>query len=178
MELAIPNRWHYTWYVLIPLVLAGCVPIPPKPVSISEVPIVSGPSCTFTIVRRRQFAGSAPTHYISLDGVTVASLEVGEYTMFPVSEGHHLLAVTWHVGDKLHGVGGFGAGVAVLAWSPHSKLVEANCQSSTNYSFTITSRAFAIDENDRVEVKAVDRLKGEFSIDQNTYVSPGMHKPH
>jgi hypothetical protein len=51
------------------------------------------------VVRKSQLVGSGPTHYISLDGVTVAALEVGEYTTFHLSEGNHTLGLIRHVAD-------------------------------------------------------------------------------
>ena len=155
------------------LVLAGCVAIPPRPIPVSEVPTIKGTSCNVTFVRKKQFAGSAPSHYISVDKLTVASLEIGEYTTFPVSEGRHTLAVTWRVGDKLLGVGGFGAGAAALVWSPYTKSVEVDCRSPTNYFFTITSKGFTLDENERVELKQVEQLDGDFILDRNRYIPSG-----
>jgi hypothetical protein len=157
-------------------VLAGCVPIPPDTINLSEAPSVIGDFCNFTIVRKRQLIGSAPTHYIYLDKVAVASLETGEYTSFPVSVGHHSLTVLRRVGDKLHGVGGFGAGVAVLTWSPHLKSVEIDCRSSENYFFTISSNVFALDENDRLELKQVENHESDFILERNKYVAPGPRK--
>jgi hypothetical protein len=157
------------------LVLAGCVPIPPRPIPISDVPTITSTSCNVTFVRKKQLAGSAPSHFISLDKLTVASLEVGEYTTFPVTEGRHSLAVTWRVGDKLFGVGGFGAGAAALVWSPYTKSVELDCRPPVNYFFTITSKAFSLDENDRVELKHVEQLDGDFILERNRYIAPGSH---
>ena len=156
--------------LVLMLFLAGCVlPVPPPSVPVSSVPTVSGKSATITVVRKKQFAGSAPTHYISLDGATIATLEVGEYTTFQVPEGNHSLTVTWRVGDK----GAASGGVALLLWSPHSKTVEINCIPSTNYFFTITAKAFTLSEDDRVDLKQVDQLEGDFATEKNRYVSPG-----
>lgn len=155
------------------LVLAGCVAIPPQPIPVSRVPAISGPSCNVTLVRKKELAGSAPSHFISLDKLTVAVLEVGEYTTFQVSEGRHSLSVTWQAGDKLLGVGGFGAGAAALAWSPHAKSVAVDCRAPANYFFAIASRGFPPDENDRVELQQVGQFDGDFVLERNRFVSPG-----
>ena len=162
-------RWCCLVYISA-LFLTGCVvPIPPQVISISEVPIVSGTLCNVTFVRKQQFAGSAPSHFISLDKLIVAALEVGEYTTFPVSAGRHSLAVTWRVGDRIVGGGGVGA----LMWSPYAKLAEVDCRPPEDYLFTITLRAFGIDENDRVVLRQVEQLEGDFVLDRNSYVPPG-----
>lgn len=155
------------------LVFVGCVPIPPRPIPVSAVPTISGSSCNATFVRKKQFTGSAPSHFISLDKLTVAALAVGEYTTFPISEGRHSFAVTWRVGDKLLGAGGFGASAAALVWSPYTKSVEVDCKPPANYFFTITSKGFALHENDRVEVKQVEQLDGDFVLERNRFISPG-----
>lgn len=155
------------------LVLAGCVAVPLQPIPVSEVPAVSGPSCNATFVRKRQSAGSASSHFISLDKLTVAALEVGEYTAFPVSEGRHSLSVTWRVADKPFGLGGFGAGAAALVWSPYAKSVVVDCRAPANYFFTIASKGFPADESDRVQLKEIERLDGDFVLERNRFVSPG-----
>lgn len=147
------------------LILTGCVPIPPRPVPVSAVPTILGNSfCNATFVRKKQFAGSAPSHYISLDKLTVAALEVGEYTTFAISEGHHSLAITWRVADT--------PGVFTLHWSPYTKTVDLDCKPPANHFFTITS-AFSWNENDRVEVKKVEQLDGDFALERNKFVTPG-----
>lgn len=137
------------------------------------MPSISGTACNVTLVRKKQVAGSAPGHFISLDQQAVASLGVGQYTTFPVSAGRHSLAVTWRAGDKLIGLGGFGAGMGALAWSPYSKSVEVDCRPPNNHIFTITSGGFSLDENDRVKLKQVEQLDGDFILERNRYISPG-----
>lgn len=156
--------------VVSALGLTGCfVPIPPHAIPVSEAPKTSRTSCNVTLVRKNQFAGSAPTHYISLDNMVVASLKVGEYTTFPISEGHHSLAVTWRVGDRIVGAGS----VVALLWSPYTKIVEVDCRPSVDYLFAISSAAFVINENDRVKLKQVEKLDGDFALERNRYISPG-----
>lgn len=155
------------------LVLTGCAAVPPPPVSVSEVPSVAGPSCKVTLVRKRQVAGAAPSYFIALDKLTVAVLESGEYTAFPVSAGRHSLTVTWHVGDRLHGAGAFGAGAGVLVWSPYSKSLAVDCGAPGGYYFTIAAKGFPLDENDRVELVRVERLDGDFLPERNRFVPPG-----
>jgi hypothetical protein len=155
------------------LVLAGCAAVPPPPVSVSEVPSVAGPSCKVTFVRKRQVAGSAPGYFIALDKLTVALLENGEYTAFPVSEGRHSLTVTWHVGDKLIGAGGFGAGAGAVVWSPYAKSVAVDCRAPGEYFLTVASKGFPLGEADRVELERVERLEGDFAPERYRFVPPG-----
>lgn len=155
------------------LVLAGCAAVPPPPVSVSEVPSAAGPSCKVTFVRKRQVAGSAPSHFIALDKLTVAVLEVGEYTGFPVSGGRHTLTVTWHVGDKVIGAGGFGAGTGAVVWNPYAKSVAVDCRPPDEYFFTVAAKGFPLDEADRVELEQVERLDGDFAPERNRFITPG-----
>lgn len=152
------------------LFLAGCVvPNYPQAVSIFEVPKVSGSACSATLVRKKQLAGSAPSHFISLDNRIVAALEAGEYTTFDLSEGRHTLGLKWRIMDRMDQ----GMGVIVLTWSPYEKSVEVDCQPPAAYLFTITSKGFVLDDHDRVELERVERLDGDFRLDRNGRVSPG-----
>ena len=179
MPIASPKGlWNGAPLASIVITVAGCLPIPPVVVPLFEVPAISGVSCNATIVRREQFAGSAPSHFISLDKRTVAALEVGEFTTFPVSEGHHSIEVTWRVGDKLLGISGPGTGVGVVTWSSYTKLVELDCIPPASFFFTVTAKAFPWDESDRVVLKQVEQLGGNFALERNRYVSPGPRPEH
>jgi hypothetical protein len=153
--------------------LAGCVAVPLPPVAVSSAPAITGPSCPVTLVRKRQVAGSVPSHFIALDKLTEAVLEAGEYTAFPVSGGRHTLTVTWHVGDKVIGAGGFGAGAGAVVWSPYEKSVAVDCRAPREYFFTIAAKGFPLDEADRVEFERVERLDGDFMPERNRFVRPG-----
>ena len=162
------NLWHCTLGIAILFGLTGCILLPREP-PVSEVPSVSGPFASITVVRKRQLSGSGPTHYISVDGVTIAALEVGEYTTFHLSEGHHTLALIRHVADR--GV----AGIVFWESRPHSQFVEVNSHSAMSYFFTINDLGFLNDDKDRMEFKQVELLEGEFAPERNKYVSPGPH---
>lgn len=160
---------HFSASAVILLALAGCAPT----VTIKEPPVVTGPSATVTIVRKSQFIGSGPTHYIELDGITIVGLRVGQYTKFTVPEGYHSLTVTWFVGDKLVGVGGFGAGVAWIEASPYEKKTGQNFEASKSYFFTLSSTLLDVDNNNRTDFMQVDSLQGEFALEGKTLVPPG-----
>jgi hypothetical protein len=162
------NLWHCTLGITVLVGLTGCILLP-RDELVSEVPSVTGPFASITVVRKSQLAGSGPTHYISLDGVTVAALEVGEYTTFQLSEGHHTLGLIRHVADTglVHFI--------FFERRPHSQFVEVDSRSSVNYFFTITDMGFLADDKDRVEFKQVELLEGEFAPTRNKYVSPGPH---
>ena len=162
------NLWHCTLGITILVGLTGCILLP-RDELVSEVPSVTGPFASITVVRKSQLAGSGPTHYISLDGVTIAALEVGQYTTFHLSEGHHTLALIRHVADR--GV----AGIVFWESRPHSQFVEVDSHSSMNYFFTITDMGFLGADEGRVEFKQVELLEGEFAPERNKYVSPGPH---
>lgn len=162
------NLWYRALGITILFGLTGCILLP-RDTPVSDVPSVTGPFASITVVRKKQLAGSGPTHYVSLDGVTIAGLKVGEYTTFHISEGHHTLALIRHVAD---------AGVAgIVFWEsrPHSQVVEMDSHSSTNYFFTITDMGFLSADKDRVEFNQVELLEGEFALERNKYVSPGPH---
>jgi hypothetical protein len=148
--------------------LTGCSFLPSH-TPVLEVPSISGPFASITVVRKGQLSGSGPTHYISLDGVTIAALEVGEYTTFHLSEGHHTLALIRHVVDT-H-IAHF------IFWEsrPHLQFVELDSHSSMNYFFTITDMGFLSADKDRVEFKQVELLEVEFAPERNKYVPPGPH---
>lgn len=152
---------------------AGCVPVPPRPIALDAVPTVTGAACNVTVVRKKQSAGSFPNYYVVLDRLAVASLRPGDYTTFPVAAGRHTLAVVWRVGDTPVTAGGPGGGAAILFWSPHAKFAELNCAPPGDSFFTLTARALPIDENDRVELRQVERLDGDFSLERNRHVALG-----
>jgi len=162
------NLWHCTLCIAILFGLTGCILLP-RELPVSEVPSVTGPFASITVVRKSQLTGSGPTHYISLDGVTIAALEVGEYTTFRLSEGHHTLGLVRHVADTglLH--------IIFFERRPHSQFVEVDIRSSMNYFFTITDIGFLAEDKDRVEFKQVELLEGDFAPERNKYVSPGPH---
>ena len=76
--------------------LAGCFGIP-----ITDVPPAGPRSAEIFVVREKVFRGSFLSQYLSVDDVTVARLDSGEYTRFSVSEGTHVLQIRWTV--PLHG---------------------------------------------------------------------------
>jgi hypothetical protein len=63
----------------------------------SDVPRAGNRSAEIVVVRERNHTGSLISHYLSLDGVTIARLDNGEYTSFTVSEGVHTLGVQWTI---------------------------------------------------------------------------------
>ena len=162
------SPWHCTLSITILVGLTGCILLPSDE-PVSKVPSVTGPFANITVVRKRQSVGSGPTHYISLDGVTIAALEVGEYTTFHLSEGHHTLGLIRHVADTglVHFI--------FFERKPHSQFIEVDSRSLMNYFFTITDMGFLADDKDRVEFKQVGLLEGEFAPERNKYVSPGPH---
>jgi hypothetical protein len=162
------NLWHCTLGMTILFGLTGCILLP-RDEPVSEVPSITGPFATIIVVRKRQLAGSGPTHYISLDGVIIAALEACEYTTFHISEGHHTLGLIRHVADTglVHFI--------FFERRPHSQFVEVDSRSSMNYFFTITDMGFLADDKDRVEFKQVELLESEFAPTRNKYVSPGPH---
>ena len=85
-------------YVLFGLLacLAGCSAIP-----ISDVPSAGTRSAEIFVVRENVFVGSLNSQYLSIDGVTIARLDAGEYTKFHVAEGTHALQIRWTI--PLHG---------------------------------------------------------------------------
>ena len=162
------NLWHCTLGIAILFGLTGCILLP-RDTPVSEVPSVTVPFASITVVRKRQLSGSGPTHYISLDGVTIAALEVGEYTTFHLSEGHHTLGLIRHVADT---------GLVHFIFFErrfHSQFVEVDSRSSMNYFFTITDMGFLADDKNRVVFKQVELLEGEFAPERNKYVSLGPH---
>jgi len=160
--------------------LAGCI-APHANVPIKNVPPVTATPATFTIVRRNNplyiVADSFVTHYISLDGVMVATLETGQFTRFPVSEGHHTLATTWHVWDDMGGIGGFGAAVLFVSQNAHKKEIEVDCEAQREYFFTISREIpFSLkpyNEEKRTQFQQVERLEGKFVLEGKNYVPTG-----
>jgi hypothetical protein len=76
--------------------LVGCSLVP-----ISDVPPAGAQSAEVFVVREKLFRGGFNSQYLSVDGVTIARLDSGEYTKFRVSEGTHVLQIRWSI--LLHG---------------------------------------------------------------------------
>ncbi len=53
----------------------------------------SGPSARITLLRPHRFAGDATAHGLYLDGQLVMQVASGDYTVFKVSPGSHMIAV-------------------------------------------------------------------------------------
>ena len=158
--------WHIALCVVIVVMFAGCMPIPPRSIWISDAPKTSDSSCTFTIVRDRQFVLGLSTHYISLDGDFIASLDMSEYTTFSVPEGAHSLGVTWRVIDE------DSIRFRVLAWKDLTASMEVICKPSMTYFFT-TTEGLPWYPEETAAVEQVDAFEGEFSLDDKKFVSPG-----
>ena len=160
--------WHLVLCVVILVIFAGCLPIPPRSIPISDAPKTSDSSCTFTIVRDSQFVLALSTHYISLDGDFIASLDMNEYTTFSVPEGAHSLGVTWRVIDegsmRFH----------VLAWNDQTESMEVICEPPMTYFFTTTKGLPWYPEETAI-IEQVDEFEGEFSLNDKEFVSPGAN---
>ena len=163
------NLRHSILCLLICVIFAGCMPIPPRPISISDVPKTANPSCTFTIVRDRQLVLALNTHYVSLDGEFVASLGMSEYTEFSVPEGPHSLGVTWRVIDE------DSLRFRVLGWKDLSVFTDVICEPPTRYFFTTTEGLPWYPEETAI-VEQVNRFEGDFSLADKEYVSPGAQQ--
>ena len=158
--------WHIVLCLLISGMLAGCLPIPPRSIPISDVPKTPESSCTFTMVRDKHLVLAFNTHYISLDGEFIASLDMSEYTTFSVPEGPHALGVTWRVIDE------DSIRFRMLAWKDLSETVDVICEPPMSYLFT-TSEGYPWYPEETVVIQQVDKFEGEFSLDDKEYVSPG-----
>ena len=88
--------------------LAGC-----SSMQISDVPPAGSRSAEVYVIREKVFVGSLISQFLSIDGVTVARLDSGEYTKFLVSEGAHALRIQWSI--PFHGSYGSTARVDVQA---------------------------------------------------------------
>ena len=163
------NLIHGILSFLICVIFAGCMPIPPSPISISDVPLTADSSCTFSIVRDRQLILALNTHYISLDGEVVAALDMSEYTEFSVPEGPHSLGVTWRVIDE------DSLRFRVLGWKDLSVSMDVICEPPRRYFFT-TTEGFAWYPEETAIVEQVEKFEGEFSLDDKEYVSPGAQQ--
>ena len=157
---------HIALCVVIIVMFAGCLPIPPRSISISDAPKTSDSSCTFTIVRDKQFVLALSTHYISLDGEFIASLDMSEYTTFSVPEGSRSLGVTWRVIDE------DSIRFRVLTWKDLTESVEVTCEPPMTYYFTTTAGLPWYPEESAI-VEQVDGFEGRFSLDDKEFVSPG-----
>lgn len=160
------NLWHFALGFLIFVILTGCLPIPPQAISISDAPVTSERSCTLTIVRDRHLVLAVNTHYVSLDGEIIASLDMSEYTTFSVPEGPHSLGVTWRVVDE------DALRFYVLGWRDLSKSVDINCEPPKSFLYTTTA-GYPWYPDDTVLIEQVDRFEGEFSLDEKEFVPPG-----
>lgn len=162
----VKDLWHIALCVVIFVMFSGCLPIPPRSISISDVPKTSDSSCTFTMVRDRQFVLALSTHYISLDGEFIASLDMSEYTTFSVPEGPHSLGVTWRVIDE------DSIRFRVLAWKDLTESMDVICEPPMRYLFTTTGGLPWYPE-ETATVERVGGFEGEFSLDDKDFVSPG-----
>jgi hypothetical protein len=163
------NLWHIALGLLISVMLAGCLPIPPPHISISDAPKTSESSCTFTMVRDRDLVLALNTHYISLDGDFIASLDMSEYTTFSVPAGPHSLGVTWRVIDE------DSIRFRLLAWKDLSESMDVVCEPPKSYFFT-TTEGFPWYPEETAVIEQVDRFEGEFALDNKDFVSPGAQQ--
>lgn len=159
------------------LLASGCVawvdrPPPPK------LPVIEASaedSATLTVVRRKQFALSGVIFTVSVDGVAMANLESGQYTRFPVSPEEHTMEVRWDIGGvNILGGGTGGAGFIRDSVQTHKKAIAIRCHIESNCFITIEAQAFAGHEEERVIVKQVDRLEGEFSLEEKSFTPSGV----
>ena len=163
--------------LLCALLATGCVawvdrPSPPK------LPVVAASaddSATLTVVRRKQFALSGVIFTVSIDGVAMANLASGQYTRFAVSPEKHSLEVRWDIGGM--NILGGGTGGAAFIRDPvqtHSKAITVACHTESNCLVAIEAQAFAGNEQERVIVKQVDRLVGDFSLEEKSFTPSGV----
>ncbi len=161
---------------LISLITA-CMPVFPPPLPLYEPPTVLGEGCSVTVIRASQWLGAGPTHYISLDGINVAGLEIGDYTRFLIQPGHHTIGLSWRIGGVRY-VGLFyfipfiGETPEVRNPPEFSKRIELECQSGENYSLGIEVKAIARDE-DRVEFQELTVLRDDSQLEGKSFVAPG-----
>jgi len=160
------NLRQVTLGFLIFAMLTGCLPIPPRSIPISDAPATSGPSCSFTIVRDRHILLALNTHYISLDGTYIASLDMSEYTTFSVPEGRHLIGVTWRVIDE------DSIRYRVMGWRDLSKSVDVDCEPPMSFLYT-TTEGFPWYPDETVVIERVDQFEGEFALETKEFVPPG-----
>jgi hypothetical protein len=133
----------------------GIPPILP----IAEVRLPEGPSSTFTVLRRRYSSVFAPAvHYISLDGVRIAALKIGQYATFPVAAGRHLVGVTW-VDEQRN--------------ESHSQDIEVETGPSEAYFLVTADRGFTWDFAERVTITRTNRLEGELDLTDKEHVPTG-----
>ena len=163
------NLRHSALCLPICVIFAGCMPIPPNPIAISDVPKITDSSCTFTIVRDRQLVLTLNSHYISLDGEFIASLEMSEYTEFSVPKGPHSLGVTWRVIDE------DSLRFRVLGWKDLSVSKDVTCEPPKRYLFT-TTEGYPWYPEESAIVEQVEKFEGDFSLDDKEYVSPGARR--
>jgi len=139
--------------------LAGCFGIP-----ISDVPLPGPRSAEVFVVREKVHVGSLISQFLSVDGVTIARLDNGEFTKFSVSEGAHTLRIQWRV--PLHG--------------PYVRTVRFEAQAGGKYLFVASAerapRVLGQREPDYSEGMSIlqwDWGDHDRKIEGKTYVPPG-----
>lgn len=166
--------------VLSVLIVSGCIAWidRPPPPELSSIEPLADRSSTITVVRRKQFALSGVVFTVSIDGVPVANLESGQYTSFHVSPSEHILEVRWDIGGlNILGGGPGGGGYIRDPVRTYNKAIVIRCNLDANCFITIGAQAFSRQEGERVIVNQVDRLEGDFSLQENTFVPPGAVHP-
>ena len=79
--------------IVLALIVAGCV----STGALGPLPAVSDPSNAAEIVvgRERRFLGSGPTVPVTLDGVRLFGLRVGQYVVIKVDPGDHIVGTQY-----------------------------------------------------------------------------------
>jgi hypothetical protein len=136
--------------------LAGCFGIP-----ISEVSPAGERSAEIFVVREKFFSGSLVSQYLSIDGVTIARLDSGEYTKFSVSEGAHSLQIRWKV--WLHG--------------PYVKTAQFEAKNGASYLFVtwgqVVKTKAESDYADGMGIVQQDWTVFDRKIEGKSFVAPG-----
>ena len=144
--------------------LAGCV-TGQRSLPIDGPVAVSGPAARVTVVRKKQFCGSAATHYVVTDERVLAALRPGQGVSFSVPPGDHVFGVYHHVIDDLVGIGGAGAGLPLgVSYGRYGVTVSVHYTAETEYNFLLTAKCVAWDENDRVEITQVVEWPDDLDI--------------
>ena len=153
------SRYRYSRFLFVVVAsycLAGCFGIP-----ISEVPPAGQRSAEVFVVREKFFSGSLVSQYLSVDGVTIARLDSGEYTKFSVSEGAHSLQIRWKV--PLH--------------DPYVKTAQFEAKNGVSYLFVTWGQvAKSKAESDRADGMGIvqqDWTVFDGKIEGKSFVAPG-----
>src|SRR6059036_694613 len=85
--------WRSFVGVLVTLALGGCV----SSVLIGPLPTVSDPThaAEIVVIREHRFTGSGRTDPITLDGVEIYHLRVGEHVVMKVNPGDHIVGIRY-----------------------------------------------------------------------------------